>query len=301
MVTERSGKSSRSPYRLRRDGWRRHATRHGPVGLRGRHSGRRDGRRPRSGGGLRHAVRRRGGRRRRGPARPRARRRVRVRAAVRPPPRRDLGRGAGGGRRVCRCSWRSRWRRTWPPPRRSPATGSTGCSPGSATTGAAPSPWRSARELLADRTVRLRLRDVVGQGAAGVVVGAAGPVGRPGRRAGDPRPRPRQGARRRGDEVTARAHGTVPGGDVDAVTTALLSFANGAVGSLSAASVLGAKHRAGTGDRRGRARGRRRRGLAGGARRRRRARALGVRPVDGVRRRGPGVRRRGGGPAGRPA
>ena len=46
-------------------------------------------------------------------------------------------------------------------------------------------------------------------------------------------------------EVTARAHGTVPGGDVDAVTTALLSFANGAVGSLSAASVLGAKHRAG--------------------------------------------------------
>jgi myo-inositol 2-dehydrogenase / D-chiro-inositol 1-dehydrogenase len=46
-------------------------------------------------------------------------------------------------------------------------------------------------------------------------------------------------------EVSARAHGTVPGGDVDAVTTALLSFANGAVGSLSAASVLGAKHRAG--------------------------------------------------------
>jgi myo-inositol 2-dehydrogenase / D-chiro-inositol 1-dehydrogenase len=46
-------------------------------------------------------------------------------------------------------------------------------------------------------------------------------------------------------EVSARAHGTVPGGDVDAVTTALLSFANGAVGTLSAASVLGAKHRAG--------------------------------------------------------
>ena len=46
-------------------------------------------------------------------------------------------------------------------------------------------------------------------------------------------------------EVSARAGGSVPGGDVDAVTTALLSFANGAVGTLSAASVLGAKHRAG--------------------------------------------------------
>ena len=47
------------------------------------------------------------------------------------------------------------------------------------------------------------------------------------------------------EEVSARACGTVPGGDVDAVTTALLSFANGAVGTLSAASVLGAKHKAG--------------------------------------------------------
>jgi predicted dehydrogenase len=46
-------------------------------------------------------------------------------------------------------------------------------------------------------------------------------------------------------EVSARASGTVPGGDVDAVTTALLSFENGAVGTVSAASVLGAKHRAG--------------------------------------------------------
>ena len=52
------------------------------------------------------------------------------------------------------------------------------------------------------------------------------------------------------DEVHARAtgphpDGTVPGGDVDAATVALLSFANGAVGALSAASVLGWKHRAG--------------------------------------------------------
>jgi myo-inositol 2-dehydrogenase/D-chiro-inositol 1-dehydrogenase len=52
------------------------------------------------------------------------------------------------------------------------------------------------------------------------------------------------------DEVHARAtgphpDGTVPGGDVDVATVALLSFANGAVGTLSAASVLGWKHRAG--------------------------------------------------------
>jgi predicted dehydrogenase len=52
------------------------------------------------------------------------------------------------------------------------------------------------------------------------------------------------------DEVHARATGphpagTIPGGDVDAATVALLSFANGAVGTLSAASVLGWKHRAG--------------------------------------------------------
>lgn len=52
------------------------------------------------------------------------------------------------------------------------------------------------------------------------------------------------------DEVHARAtgphaDGTIPGGDVDAATVALLSFANGAVGTLSAASVLGWKHRAG--------------------------------------------------------
>ena len=46
-------------------------------------------------------------------------------------------------------------------------------------------------------------------------------------------------------EVTARACGSVPDGDVDAATAALLSFANGAVGTLTAASVLGAKHRAG--------------------------------------------------------
>lgn len=46
-------------------------------------------------------------------------------------------------------------------------------------------------------------------------------------------------------EVSARACGTVPGGDVDAATAGLLSFANGAVGTLGAVSVLGAKHRAG--------------------------------------------------------
>ena len=45
--------------------------------------------------------------------------------------------------------------------------------------------------------------------------------------------------------MSARACGTVPGGDVDAATSALLTFANGAVGTLSTASVLGAKHRAG--------------------------------------------------------
>jgi myo-inositol 2-dehydrogenase/D-chiro-inositol 1-dehydrogenase len=52
------------------------------------------------------------------------------------------------------------------------------------------------------------------------------------------------------DEVHARStgphpDGTVPDGDVDAATVALLSFTNGAVGTLSAASVLGWKHRAG--------------------------------------------------------
>jgi myo-inositol 2-dehydrogenase / D-chiro-inositol 1-dehydrogenase len=47
------------------------------------------------------------------------------------------------------------------------------------------------------------------------------------------------------DEVHARSSGTVPGGDVDATTAALLSFTNGAVGTLSTASVLGWKHRAG--------------------------------------------------------
>lgn len=46
-------------------------------------------------------------------------------------------------------------------------------------------------------------------------------------------------------EVTARACGSIPDGDVDAATAALLSFADGAVGTLTAASVLGAKHRAG--------------------------------------------------------
>ena len=46
-------------------------------------------------------------------------------------------------------------------------------------------------------------------------------------------------------EVHARSVGTVPGGDADAATAALLSFANGAVGTLTAASVLNWKHRAG--------------------------------------------------------
>jgi myo-inositol 2-dehydrogenase/D-chiro-inositol 1-dehydrogenase len=45
--------------------------------------------------------------------------------------------------------------------------------------------------------------------------------------------------------VAAAATGTVPGGDVDAATVSLLSFASGAVGTLSAASVLGWKQRAG--------------------------------------------------------
>ena len=100
--------------------------------------------------------------------------------------------------------------------------------------------------------------------------------------------------------VQASASGTVPGGDVDAAVVALLSFVDGAVGTLGTASVLGAKHRAGIEivaeglvvgvgedwlevyDGRG-------------------VLPRGVRPVDGVRRRGPGVRRRGGGPPGRPA
>jgi len=47
------------------------------------------------------------------------------------------------------------------------------------------------------------------------------------------------------EEVHARAVGTVPGGDVDAATAALLAFANGAIGTLSTTSVLGWKHRAG--------------------------------------------------------
>jgi myo-inositol 2-dehydrogenase/D-chiro-inositol 1-dehydrogenase len=46
-------------------------------------------------------------------------------------------------------------------------------------------------------------------------------------------------------EVQARATGTVTGGDADAATAALLTFAGGAVGTLSTASVLGWKHRAG--------------------------------------------------------
>jgi predicted dehydrogenase len=45
--------------------------------------------------------------------------------------------------------------------------------------------------------------------------------------------------------VQASASGTVPGGDVDAAVVALLSFVDGAVGTLGTASVLGAKHRAG--------------------------------------------------------
>ncbi len=66
-------------------------------------------------------------------------------------------------------------------------------------------------------------------------------------------------------EVTAYGNGTPPpvdGADIDSVTTAALRFANGAVGTLSAACVLGWKHRAGLevladglalGDHRGRA------------------------------------------------
>jgi myo-inositol 2-dehydrogenase / D-chiro-inositol 1-dehydrogenase len=46
-------------------------------------------------------------------------------------------------------------------------------------------------------------------------------------------------------EVHARSVGSVPGGDAAAATAALLSFANGAVGTLSTASTLGWKHRAG--------------------------------------------------------
>ncbi|MEV5822535.1 Gfo/Idh/MocA family oxidoreductase [Micromonospora harpali] len=49
-------------------------------------------------------------------------------------------------------------------------------------------------------------------------------------------------------EVTAYGDGTPPpvdGADVDSVTTAALRFAGGAVGTLSAACVLGWKHRAG--------------------------------------------------------
>ncbi|WP_196922838.1 Gfo/Idh/MocA family protein [Micromonospora vinacea] len=49
-------------------------------------------------------------------------------------------------------------------------------------------------------------------------------------------------------EVTAYGNGTPPpvdGADIDSVTTAALRFANGAVGTLSAACVLGWKHRAG--------------------------------------------------------
>jgi myo-inositol 2-dehydrogenase/D-chiro-inositol 1-dehydrogenase len=46
-------------------------------------------------------------------------------------------------------------------------------------------------------------------------------------------------------EVHAAATGTVPGGDVDAATAALLRFAGGAIGTLGATSVLGWKHRAG--------------------------------------------------------
>ncbi|MEV1146594.1 Gfo/Idh/MocA family oxidoreductase, partial [Micromonospora sp. NPDC049799] len=49
-------------------------------------------------------------------------------------------------------------------------------------------------------------------------------------------------------EVTAYGDGTPPpvdGADIDSVTTAALRFAGGAVGTLSAACVLGWKHRAG--------------------------------------------------------
>ncbi|MEV4546113.1 Gfo/Idh/MocA family protein [Micromonospora echinaurantiaca] len=49
-------------------------------------------------------------------------------------------------------------------------------------------------------------------------------------------------------EVTAYADGTPPpvdGADIDSVTTAALRFASGAVGTLTAACVLGWKHRAG--------------------------------------------------------
>jgi predicted dehydrogenase len=47
------------------------------------------------------------------------------------------------------------------------------------------------------------------------------------------------------EQVHARSAGPVPGGDADAAVAALLSFAGGAVGTLSTASVLGWKHRAG--------------------------------------------------------
>jgi predicted dehydrogenase len=47
------------------------------------------------------------------------------------------------------------------------------------------------------------------------------------------------------EEVRATASGTVAGGDVDAAVVAMLSFVDGAVGTLGTASVLGAKHRAG--------------------------------------------------------
>ncbi|MBQ1019248.1 Gfo/Idh/MocA family oxidoreductase [Micromonospora sp. D93] len=49
-------------------------------------------------------------------------------------------------------------------------------------------------------------------------------------------------------EVTAYGNGTPPpvdGADIDSVTTATMRFADGAVGTLSAACVLGWKHRAG--------------------------------------------------------
>ena len=229
---------------------------------------------------------------------PRAGRRVRVRAPVRPPPRRDLRRGSGGRRGSA--AVRGEATGAGPGHRRGDRRpGRRGADPGRP-----PLALRRARGAGA-RPARgpdgaARVRDVVGQGASGVVVGAPGPVGRPGGRAGDPRPRPRQGARRRGDRGvgTRSRHGARRRRRRRDHRTAVVRERRRRLAQRR----LGARGEAprGAGDRRGRARGRRRGGLARGARRRRRARALGVRPVDGVRRRGPGVRRRRGGPAGRP-
>ena len=272
MVIATPSKPPRLPYRIRRNGWRRHPARHRCCpGSRTSPSSRprtstRTGR-----AAFGTAVRRRGGRRRRALLAHEPGRRVRLRAAVRPPPRRDVGRGAGGRRRGG--AVRREAARHGPGHRRGDrrAAAQAGVpDPGRAITGAAPSRWRApascsptARCGWSPATWWTRCRRCRGgcdrARSGGPVVEQAVHV--------LDLARVLVGEVRAG--AGARAAGPSPGGRRRRRRPPRSCRSSTARSARSAPPACSGQSTAPAGDRRRRPRGRRRRGLAGGPRRRR--------------------------------